>query len=119
MQVDPMKPTLRPPGIERLKRNCDILLSTSAFKVKLRRYTKGGKSLPTIILPHGGPHASCAAGFVSTVAYLASLGYAVVYCNYRGSTGYGERQGCHPTTAPSFIPQGHSSELQAVCPWSC
>ena len=46
---------------------------------------------PTIILPHGGPHASCAAGYVATVAYLASLGYAVAYCNYRGSTGYGEK----------------------------
>jgi acylaminoacyl-peptidase len=32
-----------------------------------------------------------AAGYVATVAYLCSMGYAVVYCNYRGSTGYGER----------------------------
>ena len=46
---------------------------------------------PLIVLPHGGPHASCAAGYVATVAYLASLGYAVAYCNYRGSTGYGEK----------------------------
>ena len=46
--------------------------------------------LPTVVLPHGGPHASCPAGYVASVAYLASLGYAVVYCNYRGSTGYGE-----------------------------
>jgi acylaminoacyl-peptidase len=45
---------------------------------------------PLIVLPHGGPHGACVAGYVTSVAYLASLGYAVAYCNYRGSTGYGE-----------------------------
>ena len=39
VQVDPMKPKLKPPGTNRLKLKCDILLSTSAFKVNLRRYT--------------------------------------------------------------------------------
>ena len=34
-----MKPKLKPPGTKRLKLNCDILLSTSAFKFNLRRYT--------------------------------------------------------------------------------
>ena len=33
-----MKPKLKPPGTERLKLKCDILLSTSAFKFNLRRY---------------------------------------------------------------------------------
>ena len=36
-----MKPKLKPPGIERLKLKCDILLSTSAFNINLRRYIKG------------------------------------------------------------------------------
>jgi len=40
VQVDPIKPTLKPPGTERLKLNCEILLSTSDFKFNLRRYTK-------------------------------------------------------------------------------
>ena len=40
MQVDPMKPKLKPPGTKRLRLKCDILLSTSAFKFNLRRYTK-------------------------------------------------------------------------------
>ena len=48
------------------------------------------KKPPLIVLPHGGPHGACVAGYVTSVAYLASLGYAVAYCNYRGSTGYGE-----------------------------
>ena len=39
VQVDPIKPRLKPPGSKRLKLNCDALLSTSAFKFTLRRYT--------------------------------------------------------------------------------
>jgi hypothetical protein len=35
-----MKPRLKRPGTMRLKLKCDILLSTSAFKFNLRRYTK-------------------------------------------------------------------------------
>jgi hypothetical protein len=35
-----MKPKLKPPGTKLLKLNCDILPSTSAFKLKFRRYTK-------------------------------------------------------------------------------
>ena len=40
MQVDPIKPKIKPPGTKRLKLKCDIPLSTSAFKFVLRRYTK-------------------------------------------------------------------------------
>ena len=39
VQVDPIKPKLNPPGTERLKLNCGVLLSASAFKLNLRRYT--------------------------------------------------------------------------------
>ena len=39
MQVDPMKPTLKPPGTKRLKLKCDIMLSNSAFKFNLRRHS--------------------------------------------------------------------------------
>ena len=42
MQVDPIKPKLKPPGTKRLKLNCDVLLSTSAFKFNLRRYSAAG-----------------------------------------------------------------------------
>jgi hypothetical protein len=34
-----MEPKLKPPGTKRLKLKCDILLSNSAFKFNLRRYT--------------------------------------------------------------------------------
>ena len=42
-QVDLMKPTLKPTGTKHLKLQCDILLSTFAFKFSLRRYTKIGR----------------------------------------------------------------------------
>jgi hypothetical protein len=43
VQVDPMKPKLKSPGTMRLKLTCEILLSTSAFKFNLRRYTSGAR----------------------------------------------------------------------------
>jgi len=39
VQVDPIKPKVKPPGTKRLKLKCDVLLSTSAFKFNLRRYS--------------------------------------------------------------------------------
>ena len=40
MQVDPVNFKLKPPGKQRLKLKCDVLLSISAFKLDLRCYTK-------------------------------------------------------------------------------
>lgn len=45
--------------------------------------------VPTILLVHGGPYARDTWGFDPEVQYLASLGYAVLQVNYRGSTGFG------------------------------
>jgi len=39
VQVDPIKPTLKAPGIERLKLKHEELLSNFGFKFNLRRYT--------------------------------------------------------------------------------
>ncbi|MCL2912873.1 S9 family peptidase [Shewanella corallii] len=49
------------------------------------------KDLPTIVMPHGGPHARDYWGFHPDAQMLASQGYAVVQVNFRGSTGYGQR----------------------------
>jgi len=40
VQVDPMNPTLKAPGSERLKLKCDDLLSNFAFNFNLRRYSE-------------------------------------------------------------------------------
>ena len=38
MQIEPIKPTLKPPGTKRLKLEYDGLLSNFGFKINLRRY---------------------------------------------------------------------------------
>ncbi len=48
------------------------------------------KNLPTVVLPHGGPHARDYWGYDPQVQMLASAGYAVIQVNFRGSTGYGD-----------------------------
>jgi len=48
------------------------------------------KNLPTVVLPHGGPHARDYWGYHSQVQMLANAGYAVIQVNFRGSTGYGK-----------------------------
>lgn len=51
----------------------------------------GGKGLPTIINPHGGPIGIRDDwGFNGEAQLLASRGYLVVQLNYRGSGGYGQ-----------------------------
>lgn len=49
------------------------------------------KSLPAVILPHGGPWARDNWGFNPSVQFLANRGYAVLQMNFRGSTGYGRK----------------------------
>ena len=49
----------------------------------------GGKNLPLIVNPHGGPWARDAWGYNPEVQFLANRGYAVLQMNFRGSTGYG------------------------------
>jgi hypothetical protein len=39
VQVDPIKPTLKAPGTDRLKLNYEELLSNFGFKFDLRRYS--------------------------------------------------------------------------------
>src|SRR5690606_6519796 len=51
----------------------------------------GGKNLPLVVHPHGGPWARDVWGFNPTVQFLANRGYAVLQMNFRGSTGYGKK----------------------------
>lgn len=49
----------------------------------------GERSLPLVLMPHGGPFARDSWDFDPWVQFLASRGYAVLQVNFRGSTGYG------------------------------
>jgi dipeptidyl aminopeptidase/acylaminoacyl peptidase len=44
---------------------------------------------PAMICIHGGPTSQNVAAYSGEAAYFTSRGYAFVYVNYRGSTGYG------------------------------
>ncbi len=48
------------------------------------------KNLPTVVFPHGGPHARDYWRYDPQVQMLANAGYAVIQVNFRGSTGYGK-----------------------------
>ena len=54
MQVDPIKPALKPHGTERLKLKYDTLLSAFAFELNLRRYSMAAPRMSTA----GGPRNS-------------------------------------------------------------
>ncbi len=47
------------------------------------------KSLPLIVMPHGGPWAQDTLEYDYWVQFLANRGYVVLQPNFRGSTGYG------------------------------
>jgi dipeptidyl aminopeptidase/acylaminoacyl peptidase len=49
------------------------------------------KSLPAVILPHGGPWYRNSWGYDAFAQFLANRGYAVLQPNFRGSTGYGKK----------------------------
>lgn len=48
------------------------------------------QNLPFIVLPHGGPYARTSKRFDYFAQFFASLGYAVLQMNFRGSAGYGK-----------------------------
>ena len=47
--------------------------------------------MPTILRPHGGPVWAYYAEFAHLAQFFAANGYAVLYPNPRGSTGYGQK----------------------------
>jgi dipeptidyl aminopeptidase/acylaminoacyl peptidase len=49
-----------------------------------------GDKLPLVLAVHGGPHGAYGNNFDFELQLFASKGYAVLYTNPRGSTGYGE-----------------------------
>jgi hypothetical protein len=59
VQVDPIQPKLKPPGMKRLKLTCDILLSNFAFKSNLRRYTEALRDANARLLREVGPTTCC------------------------------------------------------------
>ncbi|MBE3556298.1 MAG: S9 family peptidase [Firmicutes bacterium] len=53
--------------------------------------THAGEKAPTVIEVHGGPMMMYGDAFFFEFQLLATAGFAVAYCNPRGSQGYGEK----------------------------
>lgn len=51
---------------------------------------KPGKKFPAVLQIHGGPHSAYGETFFHEFQILCAQGYAVVFCNPRGSAGYGQ-----------------------------
>ena len=49
------------------------------------------KTLPLVVMPHGGPESYDAVGFDWLAQFLANEGYAVLQPNFRGSSGFGQK----------------------------
>jgi dipeptidyl aminopeptidase/acylaminoacyl peptidase len=56
----------------------------------LYRPPKAAAPAPLVLIIHGGPHAAYGESFMLRAQVLAGRGYAALYANPRGSTGYGE-----------------------------
>ncbi|NYE20335.1 alpha/beta hydrolase family protein [Microbacterium immunditiarum] len=54
---------------------------------------EGEGPFPVILQIHGGPYASYGVHLFDETQVLVNAGYAVVYCNPRGSAGYGREHG--------------------------
>ena len=52
------------------------------------------KKYPLVLQIHGGPHAMYGVNFDFERQWLAAKGYLLLYCNPRGSTGYGQDFAC-------------------------
>ncbi|MEO1377099.1 MAG: S9 family peptidase [Cyanobacteria bacterium J06635_10] len=52
---------------------------------------KPARSLPVIVMPHGGPWARDFWGYDPFTQFLANRGYAVLQPNFRASTGFGKK----------------------------
>lgn len=56
--------------------------------ILVRSKVSPAKSL--IVYPHGGPHSAFKSDFSYHDAIFYSLGYSVLFINYRGSAGFGQ-----------------------------
>jgi dipeptidyl aminopeptidase/acylaminoacyl peptidase len=54
---------------------------------------KEGERYPTLLSIHGGPFTQYTTGFFDEFQVYSGAGYAVIYANPRGSSGYGEEWG--------------------------
>jgi dipeptidyl aminopeptidase/acylaminoacyl peptidase len=91
-KVTPLRDDKRP-GLDQLPTmqvTIEAAPSTEGASVPINVYRPSqGSKLPTMVSVHGGPASSAHVGWAGFDSFLASIGYAVVEPNIRGSTGFG------------------------------
>jgi dipeptidyl aminopeptidase/acylaminoacyl peptidase len=73
------------------------------------------RSLPLVLMVHGGPWMHDNWGYNPDVQFLANRGYAVLQVNFRGSTGHGRR---HLTAAIGEIGRAMHDDLIDAVDWA-
>ncbi|XP_050434308.1 acylamino-acid-releasing enzyme-like isoform X1 [Adelges cooleyi] len=53
-------------------------------------YGPKNSDCPLIVWPHGGPHSQSLDSYIADAAFFVQIGYAVLFINFRGSTGLGQ-----------------------------
>ena len=81
---------LDPATVERLPYQSTDHWAIDGFLVKPIGY-EAGKKYPMILSIHGGPAGQYGVDWYHEFQVYASRGYAVFFCNPRGSTGYGQK----------------------------
>jgi dipeptidyl aminopeptidase/acylaminoacyl peptidase len=81
---------LDPVGVERVQFKSSDGLPIDGFFVKPVGW-EPGKKYPMILSVHGGPAGQYGVDWYHEFQVYASKGWAVFFCNPRGSTGYGEK----------------------------
>lgn len=70
-----------------------------------------GQKYPTILYIHGGPHPFYTHGFTMEFQCFAAAGFGIIYCNPRGSSGYGPT---HQNAARALDGSAYTDCLQFV-----
>ncbi|XP_078340359.1 acylamino-acid-releasing enzyme-like isoform X1 [Crassostrea virginica] len=66
-------------------------LGTQEYEAILATPKNGGQEkYPLIVFPHGGPHSVLTTDYMLLPTVFMLSGFAMVFINYRGSTGYGD-----------------------------
>lgn len=73
-----------------------------------------GKS-PLIVYPHGGPHVATLNGYTHLAMALLKCGYGVMYVNYRGSLGLGQKS---LETLPGNVGRQDVNEVVQATRWA-
>ncbi|MBP3645076.1 MAG: S9 family peptidase [Clostridia bacterium] len=74
-------------------------------------HREDGKKYPCIVYVHGGPHPFYTYGFDLEMQAFAGAGFGVLYCNPRGSSGYGDE---HRQLHYAFDGSAYTDILQFV-----